>query len=143
MNARWIAAALVAAGCINEDRRLYEVTLAGTITVAGGATGEVHLELHHARRGAGDLETPLGLIEETTSDAAGAIEWTALVPIDEGEGLVVYGWLDIDGDGLLCGLGGAPEPAGVIEIAGFPAHALSFALVLDTPCAGPTALYPP
>ena len=114
MNARWLAAALVIAGCINEDRRLYEVTLAGTITAAGGATGELHLELHHARRGAGDLETPLGLIDEATFDAA-AIDWTALVPIDEGEGLVVYGWLDADGDGLLCSPGGAPEPAGAIE----------------------------
>lgn len=143
MNARWIAAALVVAGCINEDRRLYEVTLAGTITAPGGATGAVHLELHHARRGSGQLETPLGLIDEATFDAAEAIEWTVLVPIDEGEGLVVYGWLDSDGDGLLCAPGSMPEPAGAVEIAGFPAHALSFSLALETPCAGPSALYPP
>jgi len=131
------------AACINEDRRLYEVVLDGTITVTDGATGTVHLELHHAQRGDGDLETPLGLIAETTIDGPGPVEWTALVPIDGGEGLVVYGWLDVDGDGLLCGLDASPEPAGVIEVAGFPAHALTFALVLDTPCAGPSALYPP
>ena len=152
MSARWIVAVMMLATCINEDRRLYEVVLDGTVTVTGGATtGTVHLELHHARQGNGPLETPLGLIAETTVDAPGAVEWTALVPvewtalvpIDEGQGLVVYGWLDVDGDGLLCGLDASPEPAGVIEVAGFPAHALTFALVLDTSCAGPWTLYPP
>lgn len=143
MSARWMVAMLVLAACINEDRRLYEVVLDGAVTVTGGATGTVHLELHHAQQGEGVLKTPLGLVAETTMDAPGAVDWTALVPIDEGEGLVVYGWLDVDGDGLLCGLDASPEPAGVIVVAGFPAHALTFALELDTPCASPSALYPP
>jgi len=143
MSPRWIVAMMIFAACINEDLRLYEVVLDGTVTVTGGATGTVHLELHHAHQGEGPLKTPLGLIAEVTFDAPGAVEWTALVPVDEGEGLVVYGWLDSDGDGLLCGLDASPEPAGVIALAGFPDHALTFALVLDAPCAGPSALYPP
>lgn len=137
-----VAVALVA--CINEDRRLYEVELSGEVTVAVGPnTGTVHLELHHASSGEGLLATPLGLIDETEVAGPGPARWTTLVPLGEGEGLVLYAWLDVDGDGLLCGLDAAPEPAGVLELAGFPDHALGFSLVLDTPCAGPSALYPP
>lgn len=139
----WLVAAPLLA-CINEDRRLYEVELSGSVTVAAGTpTGAVHLELHHASSGEGLLATPLGLIDDTEIDAPGPARWTTLVPVGEGEGLVLYGWLDIDGDGLLCGLDADPEPAGVVVLTGFPAHALEFSLVLDTACAGPSALYPP
>lgn len=139
----WLGAlALVA--CINEDRRLYEVELSGEVSVAmGPSTGEVHLELHHASSGEGLLATPLGRIDETELAGPGPAQWTTLVPLGEGEGLVLYAWLDIDGDGLLCAPGAAPEPAGALELVGFPEHALEFSLVLDTPCAGPSALYPP
>lgn len=141
---RSIVLVTLVAGCINEDVRLYEVTLSGEVMASEPApTGTVHLELHHQRRGRGELETPLGLIDTTEIDAPGETEWTTLVPLGEGEGLVLYGWIDVDGDGLLCALGAAPEPAGVVEIAGFPAHALEFTLTIDTPCAGPSALYPP
>ncbi|MBL9100654.1 MAG: hypothetical protein JNL82_06840 [Myxococcales bacterium] len=139
----WIVAVTLV-GCINEDRRLYEVELSGEVSVAAGpGAGTVHLELHHAVSGAGELATPLGLVDATSVDAPGPTSWTTLVPLGEGEGLVLYGWLDVDGDGLLCGLDAAPEPAGVVELAGFPDHALEFSLVLDAACAGPSALYPP
>jgi hypothetical protein len=139
---RWLGLALLA-GCINEDVRLYEVALTGEVTAPGASEGRVFLELHHASRGAGPLATPLGQIDATEVAAPGRAEWTTLVPIDEGEGLVLYGWLDVDGDGILCGLDAAPEPAGIVVLTGFPAHALTFALTLDTACAGPSALYPP
>lgn len=140
-----LLAALLAAGCINDDRTLYEVALSGTVAAAGSVAdpGEVHLELHHARRGAGELQTSLGEIDSTTFDALGRAEWTTLVPIEEGEGLVLYGWLDRDGDGVLCAPGAVPEPAGAVELSGFPDHTIDFSLDLVTDCAGPAALYPP
>jgi len=88
------------------------------------------------------LRTPLGRVDETELDGPGAATWTTLVPQDEGQGLVLYGWLDLDDDGLLCAPGAAPEPAGLVEIAGFPAHSLAFTLTLDAPCAGASALFP-
>lgn len=139
----WLVGAALTAGCINEDVRLYEVALAGEVAAPGATAGTLHLELHHASRGTGLLETPLGLIDTTEVTWPGAVAWTTLVPIDEGEGLVVYAWLDVDGDGLLCGLEAAPEPAGIVALTGFPAHALTFTLTLETPCAGASALYPP
>ncbi len=142
---RALLAALTLAGCINEDLELYEVTLSGTVSVAGviSEPGEVHLELHHARTGAGELGTPLGRIDATIETSLGATEWTTYVPLGRGEGLVLYGWLDRDGDGVLCAPGGLPEPAGVVELSGFPDHTIDFSLSLDADCAGPSALYPP
>lgn len=142
---RVLLAVLLAASCINEDRTLYEVTLDGNVAASGSIAepGEVHLELHHARTGSGALQTTLGKIDATTTDKLGRTEWTTLVPLGEGEGLVLYGWLDRDGDGLLCAPGSMPEPAGAVEVSGFPAHSLDFALDLVTDCAGPSAVYPP
>lgn len=137
--------ALLFAACINDDLEVYEVVLSGTVSVAGAIAdpGEVHLELHYASRGQGELETPLGKIDSTVEPDLGPTQWVTYVPLGRGRGLVLYGWLDRDGDGLLCAPGAFPEPAGAVELTGFPDHTLDFALALDTDCAGPSALYPP
>lgn len=142
---RALLCALFAAACINEDLEVYEVTLSGTVSIGGviAEPGEVHLELHHARTGAGKFETPLGLIDATIEPELGPTEWTTYVLLGRGEGLVLYGWLDRDGDGVLCAPGSFPEPAGAVELSGFPDHTIDFSLTLDTDCAGSAALYPP
>jgi len=143
-----VAALAGASACINEDLYLYETELRGTVSAPMGLTpdAELHVEVHHASFGTGATAHPLGLIETfvVEPDADGNFERSVLVPSERGEGLVVYAWLDLDGDGVLCGLDGdgQPEPAGLVELDGFPAHELSFALALDDSCAGPEALFP-
>ena len=134
------------AACVNEDVQLFELDLRGRVTVAAGlpASGELQLELHHAQGGSGRFAHPLGMFAEF-ADAGAPGETLAVearVPIDEGTGLVVYAWLDVDGDGILCAPGVTDEPAGLVELADFPAHTLEFSLSLTTPCVGPEALYP-
>ncbi|MDI1443883.1 hypothetical protein [Polyangium sp. 6x1] len=133
------------AGCINEETRLYEIELDGQVAVPSGApsAGAVHLEFHVARTfGEGELAHPLGVFETRTVASVGPVRETVLYPLDEGDGLVVYGWLDRDGDGVHCAPGQTEEPAGLVEVASFPAHALSFSLTLSAPCVGPESLYP-
>lgn len=145
----WPAIVLLLASqgaCINEDIRLYELELRGRVTVADGlpASGELQLELHHAEGGTGRFAHPLGMFAEF-ADVGAPGETLAVdtrVPLDEGSGLVVYAWLDVDGDGILCAPGVSDEPAGLVELADFPAHTLDFSLSLTTPCVGPEALYP-
>lgn len=133
-------------GCINRDVTLHELGLVGEVGVAEGlpAAGQLQIELHHAETGTGMFVRPLGLIAGFTDAGAPgtALELDALVPVDDSSGLVLYAWLDVDGDGILCAPGVDDEPAGLVELDGFPAHALEFSLVLDTPCVGPEALYP-
>lgn len=137
--------ALALSGCINVETHLYEVELEGMVAVAPGAesSGAVHLEFHVAQTsGSGALAHPLGKFDARTLPGIGPVRETLLYPRDEGSGFVVYGFLDIDGDGLLCAPGQTNEPAGVAEVDGFPAHSLSFSLLLDDACAGPETLYP-
>jgi hypothetical protein len=139
-------AALALASCINDDLTLYEFELRGTVSVAPGrpTSGALHLELHHAESGEGRFAHPLGEFAAFPDAGEPGVELTltARAPIDEGQGLVVYAWLDVDGDGILCAPGVDDEPAGLVELTDFPAHALEFSLVLASPCAGPEALYP-
>lgn len=125
-------------GCINDDVVLDEIELRGSITIDPDPGGTLHLEIHHAVSGSGELEHPLGLIESLALEpGARELDHVVLVPRDEGEGLVVYAWLDRDGDGILCGLDGdLEEPAGAVVL-DYPPYAIEFELVLDQLCAGP------
>jgi len=135
---------LCLSACVNDDTILYEVNLSGTIDVAEGSpsSGQVHVEVLHASSGKRVLSYPLRPITEFELDELGELEESILVPLEQGEGLVVYAWLDHDGDGALCAPGAAPEPAGLVELKDFPAHALEVELVLTEPCAGAEILYP-
>lgn len=139
-------AALALTGCINDDLTLYEFELRGTVTIGAGlpTTGALNLELHHAQSGAGRFTHPLGEFAAAPQlgKPGAELSVTARAPVDEGEGLVVYAWLDVDGDGILCAPGVTDEPAGLVEVDEFPAHALRFTLTLTSPCSGPEALYP-
>lgn len=152
MNRMLIALACVCmSSCINEDLRLYETQLRASLVYALPASeaSTLHVEVHHAQK-LSSHPHPLGLIEAFTLEpeqgelAPASFERSVLVPVEEGEGLVVYAWLDLDGDGELCGLDGdgADEPAGLLELGEFPAHELDFELALDASCVGPEGLYP-
>ncbi len=135
-------------GCINDDVDLYEVRLRGDASAPSRSSdsGTLHLEFHHQQSsGRGALAHPLGEIDRRTRTATALpvpIDETLLYPTQAGQGLLVYGWLDIDGDGILCAPGQKNELAGIVEVQGFPARSLSFSLRLVQPCAGPERLYP-
>ncbi len=138
------ALALCSSGCINEDVTLYGVRVTGRVQVASefSSAGVVHLGLYFASAGEGELAFPVDEIELRELGAPGSVDEWFLVPLDEREGLLVYAWLDLDGDGVHCAVGGVEEPAGLVEVDDFTDHAVSFSLVLDQACAGPEALYP-
>ncbi len=139
-----LALTLSLSSCINVDTHLYEVNIHGTINLAENApqSGKVHLELRHATSGEGALSHPLSPITEFVLDSLGDFEESALIPTDEGEGLVIYAWLDSDGDGTLCGLEAAPEPAGLLAFEIPDSHDLEVELLLTEPCASAESLYP-
>lgn len=130
-------------GCINGDLHLYEAQVTGTVSLPG--SGTLHLEFHHSFFfGPSALAHPLGLIDTREQPASGpvyALDETILYPTQKGQGLVVYGWLDLDGDGTLCAPG-KTEPAGLAMAEPFPAHQTNLSLTLNQNCAGPENLYP-
>lgn len=145
----WLLCVLpFAVGCINDDIDLYEVQVHGQVTspIAGSLGGTLQIEFHHQHSaGAGALAHPLGQIDRRTVSAPmlpAEVNETLLYPTQAGQGLVIYGWLDRDGDGVLCAPGQNSEPAGLVVIPDFPAHRLTISLLLSQPCVGPERLYP-
>lgn len=131
------------AGCVNHTTHLLEVELTGVITAdADAPAGPVTLALMHAWSGEGELARPLLPITDVALDGPGPWSATLLYPVDDGEGLVVYGWMDGDGDGVLCSPTERTEVSGLVEVDGFPDFAFEVDLELTAPCAGPEALFP-
>ncbi|MBK8181001.1 MAG: hypothetical protein IPK67_19360 [Planctomycetes bacterium] len=80
-----------------------EVAVSGEISAEASAPqGVVTVSLQHAWTGMDELRHPLGPIETFTVEGPGPYDWTLLYPEEEGDGLVVYAWMDGDGDGVLC-----------------------------------------
>lgn len=130
--------ALALCGCVNDDIVLYETRVRGTVTAM--ATGTLHLEFHHATSfGEGPLAHPLGQFDGRVlplMQSPYSLDETVLYSQQKGEGLVVYGWLDTDGDGVLCAVGKPAEPAGLVRVVGFPSHNVNISLLLDKQCLG-------
>ena len=151
-NVSWVRPAGAALGivlcglftsCVNEDLQLYEVRLRGEVKAPALSRGVLHLEFHVAQTlAAAGLGHPLGLIDARTLPMLQPVDETIAYPLSTGEGLVVYGWLDSDGDGRLCAPGAALEPAGVVKVPSALSHEMSFQLVLDRVCAGAEGLFP-
>ena len=133
---------LLLAGCASDVTALFEVTLTGVVTLDDQTGDDVYVVLHHASMGEGELEHPLGPIASFEAVLGEPFEHVFDYPSDEGVGLVVYAWVDLDEDGTLCAPGTDEEAAGLVEVADFPAHAVEVTVELTDPCEGPEGLYP-
>ena len=121
-------------GCL-EAEVLHEVALSGA--VHSDQAGPVELWFMHSRWGDGDLETSNMVFDSNWLDDAGEFTCVVQVPQTAGEGLSVYGWQDVDGDGEHCRPGSAPEPSGIVEGLAYPTHELEIELELVWTCEGP------
>ena len=120
------------------------VQLSGTISAPQGVGDEdvVYVSLYHAWALEGDLRHPIEFIEgfeATVGDYAHEFEY----PVNLGEGLLVYAWVDSDADGVLCTPSDRVDRAGLAEVAGFAPGAVTAEVELIVPCAGPDWFYPP
>jgi hypothetical protein len=131
------------AGCARHPPPARPVAVRGEIRLPAAVVprGKVHVGLYHAWSLSGELRHPLQLIESFEA-APGAFEHTLMYPVGEGEGLIAYAWADLDGDGVLCTPAVREDIAGLAEVAGFPADAVTVTVELTEPCRGPDWFYP-
>lgn len=131
---------LMSAGCVNETTELYRIEVTGEVTTQ--AQGTVYATFHYAWFGQGDTRHPLGPIETVELAGAGVWSHTLAYPRAKGgEGLVVYMWQDVDGDGVLCAPGAEREPSGLVELGALD-HDMRADVTLDAECLGAERLYP-
>ena len=124
-------------GCF-EPEVIYEVEFSGEIS--SDEEGPIEIWLLHRDWGEGTLNTPYRLFDQFELESPGRFQQTILVPLGDSNGLSVYGWQDINGDGEHCRPGSDEEPSGIVHVDAFPEHHVEINLDLDTPCKGPEAL---
>lgn len=137
--------AAVSLGCGGEPEIQTEsVQLTGNISAAEGTgdEGVVYVSLYHAWALEGELRHPVEFIEGFETNV-GAYSHAFEYPVDMGEGLLVYAWIDIDADGILCTPSARVDRAGLVEVSGFAPGAVTADVDLTVPCAGPDWFYPP
>ncbi len=143
-----IGLAVWLSGCAEHEIPTTPVNLSGTISVPDGVSGDgkkVTVNLYYAWALTGTLRHPVEFIEsfETgTGDYSHSFDY----PFElDGEGLLVYAWIDFDGDGVHCTPTVRDDLAGLTVVADedIPAAEVTADIMLDVPCAGPDWFYPP
>lgn len=136
-------AVMLLAGCGEPPAAVRTIELRGEIRLPpqSDADGLVYVNLYHAWAGAGELRHPLQFISGFRT-APGPFSHRFDYPLAEGEGLVVYAWVDFDGDAVLCTPSYRLDLAGLTEVADFPADKVHATVNLTAPCRGPDWFYP-
>jgi hypothetical protein len=146
-----LLAIAVVSGCSGEPQEgpAISVAIKGNIAVPAGtdSRGRVEVHLYQTWFGEGELRHPLKFIEsfETT---VGEFSHSFGYPDNNGEGLIVYAWIDSDGDGINCTPTERNDLAGLTEVTDFSLDsgeeyaAAPVTVQLQVDCAGPDWFYP-
>ena len=146
--ARTAAPVLIAGlcfGCAGEEPPAPPIPVDLTVEIAAAGdidpAASVRLSVYHAWTGTGDLRYPLEIVEGFET-VLGTSSFSFDYPVEGGEGLVVYAWVDADGDGANCTPTVRGDLADLVEIEDFPSETVSASLMLETPCVGPDWFFP-
>jgi hypothetical protein len=133
---------VVLAGCSEPEPNLRPMTVAGTVAAPEGVSGPVEIWLYHEWSLEGDLRHPLQFID-TFKSSLGPFEHSFDYPEDIGEGLVVYAWVDTDGDGVNCTPEVRNDLAGLTVAEDAEQDRVEVDVLVGEPCRGPDFFYPP
>ena len=139
-----LAAVAVMGGCGAEPpapKRVVELTGEIRLPPEAGTGGKVYVSLFHAWSLQGELRHPLQLIESFAA-APGAFSHKFEYLENKGEGLIVFAWVDLDGDAVQCTMSSRRDLSGLSEVTTFPADRVNVTMTLTEPCRGPDWFYP-
>ncbi len=134
---------LFAASCGEPEVTNERITISGEISISGTIETNplINLTIFHAVSGIGFQEHPLYEIESFTSDKL-RFQHTFDYDAKGNRGLLVYAWIDLDGDGINCTPLSRIDLAGVAVNEEFPKTNELFQVEITTPCVGPDWFYP-
>lgn len=144
--------AVMCFGCGAEEAPPPPISVELTVAIAApeeiDPASTVHLSVHHAWTGTGELRYPLEIVEGFET-SLGSSTFSFEYPAEGGDGLVVYAWVDADGDGINCTPTARGDLADLAVVEEFPSEQVSVSLLLvsaslllDAPCAGPDWFFP-
>ena len=121
-------------GCVNDEIFFHRVEVTGSI-LSDTTDAPIWLSAHHAWFGEGLLRYPASEFDSTMFPSSGEFSWTIDVPIvEDASGLLIYGWQDVDDDGVFCGLDGSEEYSDLVSIEEYPTFSATIALHLNRLC---------
>jgi hypothetical protein len=132
---------LLLSACAEPPEPARAVQLRGTVTIHPETAGSAYERVYHAWTLQGELRHPLRFITEFSVSPDGSFEETIDYPVDRGEGLVIYAWLDTDVDEVLCTPTERDDLAGLV-VADYPADEVSVSFLLTDQCRGPEWFFP-
>ena len=128
--------------CSESEPEGEEITISGQIITSEDVQGKTfNLSVFHAQSGIGFQQHPLYEIESFTSQSLN-FNHTFIYNSSGNSGLVVYAWLDIDQDGIMCTPQSRDDIAGIDLNEDFPNSNQSFMIELTQQCVGPDWFYP-
>lgn len=137
-----VTAIFMLAGCSEPEPNLRPMTVTGTVSAPEGVSGPVEIWLYHEWSLEGDLRHPLQFID-TFKGELGPYEHSFDYPLDIGEGLAVYAWVDTDGDGVNCTPEVRNDLAGLTVAEDAQQDRVEVDVMVGEPCRGPDFFYPP
>ncbi len=137
-----LSLALLINACSESEPEGEEITISGQIITSEETQGKTfNLSVFHAQSGIGFQQHPLYEIESFTSESMN-FNHTFIYNSSGNSGLVVYAWLDIDQDGIMCTTESRDDIAGIDLNEDFPNSNQSFTIELTQQCVGPDWFYP-
>ena len=129
--------------CSDNEVSTEKITISGEISLAETieTNQPITLTIFHAISGIGFQEHPLYEIESFTSDQL-TFQHTFDYDAKGNRGLLVYAWVDLDGDGINCTPVSRVDLAGVAVNEEFPKTNEVFQVEIKTPCVGPDWFFP-
>ena len=126
-------------GCVSQKFSFREYEISIHMTNSEENTKH-HATILYEWFGEGELRYPMYPIEEIEFQGDTLEEWKPLVQQEEGEGLALYVWEDVDDDNVFCSLGNGEERAGLIVLDDTELT-MDIEMELTHPCLGFESLY--
>ncbi len=135
-----LAGALLLTACAEAPIETRTIEITGNVIAPPGVEGPVEVRLFHAWSLEGKMRHPLQLIEIFTAEADKTFTHSFEYPVDGGEGLAVFAWIDTDGDGVHC------TPTARNDLSGLTVNESDIpeqvTVTLTEPCRAPGWFYP-
>jgi hypothetical protein len=128
--------------CAAPEEPVRRVELSGRVVAPEGVSGPVQVRVYHAWALTGELRHPLEFITEFPVTGE-QFQQSFDYPLATGEGLAVYAWMDVDGDGVLCTPGDRRDLSGLTARESLSDGPVTVDVTLTDACRGPEWFYPP
>lgn len=138
-----LTAALGLGACSEPAPQTRTVALTARVVAPPGVEGPVEVRLFQAWSLDGELRHPLQLIEIFPAEANTTFTHTFEYPMDMGEGLAVFAWIDTDGDGIHCTPTVREDLSGLSAVESGPPDEVELEVRLTAACRAPGWFYPP